>query len=83
MAVLLKYFGNFWRLLEMLLINYKVQLKLIWTKCYVLVESGNGNTNANPNNNIFIIKDTKLYVPVVTSSAKDNQKIIKTSQQRI
>ena len=29
----------------------------------------NDNDNAN---NIFIIKDTKLYVPVVTLSARDN-----------
>ena len=27
--------------------------------------AGNDNTNANPNNFIFTIKDTKLYVPVV------------------
>ena len=33
------------------------------------------NTNVNPNNFIFTIKDTKLNVPVVTLSAKDNQKL--------
>ena len=38
---------------------------------------GPDNTNANPKNIIFTIKDTKLYVPVVTSSAKDNQKLSK------
>ena len=31
----------------------------------------------NPNNIIFTIKDTKLYVPVVTLSAKNNQKLTK------
>ena len=38
---------------------------------------GNGNTNANPDSTIFVIKDTKLYVSVVTLSAKDNQKLSK------
>ena len=32
------------------------------------------NDDANSTNIIFIIKDTKLNVPVVTLSAKDNQK---------
>ena len=40
-----------------------------------------GNDNANGNNNdnniILTIKDTKLYVPVVTLSARDNQKLSK------
>ena len=31
--------------------------------------------DANSNNIIFTIKDTKLYVPVVTLSAKGNQKL--------
>ena len=30
------------------------------------------NDDANPNNIIFTIKYIKLYVPVVTLSAKDN-----------
>ena len=33
--------------------------------------------DTNSNNIIFPIKDTKLYVPVVTLSAKDNQKLSK------
>ena len=35
------------------------------------------NDNANPNNIIFINEDAKLYVPVVTVSEKDNQKMSK------
>ena len=42
----------------------------------VLSAAGADNTNANPNN-IFIIKDTQLYVPVVTLSARHNQKLSK------
>ena len=36
--------------------------------------AGADNAYANPNNIIFTIKDTKLYLPVVSSSAKDNKK---------
>ena len=35
------------------------------------------NDNGNPNNIIFTIKDIKLYVPVVTLSAKAKQKLSK------
>ena len=35
------------------------------------------NDNANSDNTIFTIKDTKLYVTVVTLSAKNNQKLSK------
>ena len=59
------------------LINYKVELKLKWTKNCVLSAAGNDNTNANPNNIIFTIKDTKLYVPVATLSARHIQKLTK------
>ena len=59
------------------LINCKIELKLKWSKYDVLSATGNDNTNANPNNIIFTIKDTKLYVLVVTLSARDNQKLLK------
>ena len=59
------------------LINCKVELKHKQTKHCVLAEAGNDNTNDNPNNIIFTIKDTKLYVPVATLSAKGNQKLSK------
>ena len=39
--------------------------------------AGGNNADANSNNIIFTIEDTKLYVPVVTLSAKDNQKLSK------
>ena len=35
------------------------------------------NVNANSNSIIFIIKNTKVYVPVVTLSARDNKKLSK------
>ena len=60
----------------MCLINCKVELKLNWTKRSVLALNGIDNTDGNPNNNVFIIKDTKLHI-AVTFSAKDNQKLLK------
>ena len=62
----------------MSLINCKVKLKLKWTKYCVLSVAGNENNineDAKANNIIFAINDTKLYVPVVTLSARDNQKL--------
>ena len=59
------------------LTNCKVKSKLKWIKDCVLSVTGNDNTNGNPDHVIFTIKDTKLYVPVVTLSAKDNEKLSK------
>ena len=65
-AVPLQYLNNFWRSLEMPLINCKVELKLKWTKYCVLFVAGNESQSYNDNNDnankiIFTIKDTKLY----------------------
>ena len=72
----LKHLSNFWRSLEKSLINCKVELKPRWTNHCVLSVAGTNNANGNndDDNIIFTIKDTKLYVPVVTLSARDNQK---------
>ena len=78
--VSLKYLSNSWRLLEMPLINCKVELKLKWTKYCVLSAAGNENVindNNNANDITFTIKDTKLYVPVVNLSARDKQNFLK------
>ena len=53
------------------LINCQVELKLKWAKYCTLFVA------ANSNNIIFTIKDTKLYVPVVTLPARGNQKLWK------
>ena len=59
-AVPLKYLRSLWRSLEMpSSINCKVELKLKWTKYSVLSATGTDYANANYNNIIFIIKDTK------------------------
>ena len=64
------------------LINCKIALKHKWKKYSVLSADGADNTNANPNNIVLTIKDTKLYVPVVTLLAKDNQKLSKLLSKR-
>ena len=71
----LKYLCNFWKSLEMLLISCKVELKFKRTKYCVLAAVGNDNIDTIPDNITFTIKDTRLYVPVVTLSAKNNQKL--------
>ena len=55
--------------------NCKIELKLKWRNYCVLSAADSDNTNANPNNIILTIKNTKLYVPSVTLKVKDNQKL--------
>ena len=67
-AVPLKYLSNFWRSLEMPLINCKVELSLKWYERCLLTAA----TTAT-----FKITDAKLYVPIVTLSSEDNVKLSK------
>ena len=43
----------------------------------ILSAVGTYNDDVHPNNNILTIKDTQWYVPVVTLSAQENQKLKK------
>ena len=63
----LKYLSNFWRTLEVPLINCEVNLILTWSSTCVLIATGIVNQNAT-----FAITDTKLYVSVVTLSTQEN-----------
>ena len=65
----LKYLSNFWRTLEMPLINCEVNLILTWSSTCVLTATGHQNRAAT-----FAITDTKLFVPVVTLSTQENSK---------
>ena len=68
----LKHFGNFWRTLNIPLINCEIELILTWSKNCVLADMTTAN---NPPIGLeFQITDTKLYVPVVTLS-KENDKM--------
>ena len=64
----LRYLSNFWRTLEMPLINCQVNLILTWSKYCVITDS----TSAGK----FKITETKLYVPFVTLSTQDNAKLL-------
>ena len=67
-VVPLKYLSNFFRSLEMPLINCKIKLNLTWKKkCVLSTDAGDA---------VFIINDTKMYVPVVTLSKEDNKDFI-------
>ena len=67
----LKYLSNFWRNLEMPLINCEVNLILTWSSTFVTIASSIPNQNAT-----FAITDTKLYVPLVTLSTQENTKFL-------
>ena len=67
----LKYLSNFWRTLEMPLINCEVELILNRSaNCVIL------STNVANQVPTFIITETNLYVPVVTLSTQDNAKLL-------
>ena len=57
-VVLLKYLSDFWRSLEMSLINYKIHLELNWIENCILSSDGDSAK--------FKLTDTKLHVPIVT-----------------
>ena len=66
----LKYLSNFWRALEMNLINCKININLNWSKnCAIVANNSDQNTT-------FSITDTKLCVLVVTLSTQDNAKLL-------
>ena len=67
-VVPLKYLSNFFRSLEMPLINCKIKLNLTWKKeCVLSTDAGDA---------VFIINGTKMYVPVFTLSKEDNKDFI-------
>ena len=67
----LKYLSNFWRTLEMPLINCEVNLILTWSSTCVIVSTNNANQGAT-----FTITNTRLYVPVVTLSTQENASLL-------
>ena len=67
----LKYLSNFWRTLEMPLINYELELILDWSASCVIIYTNVANQVPT-----FTITETNLYVPVVTLSTNDNSKLL-------
>ena len=73
-AVPLKYLSNFWRSLEMALINCKIHLKLNWIEDSVM------STIADTT---FKTTNTKLYVLIVILSSKNNVKLVKLLEKGV
>ena len=82
----LKHLSGFWKT-DIQLINFELSLVLRWSENRVLTSKSTRDPNYendpivykidDPANAIFQITDTKLYVPVVTLSAKDDNKFLK------
>ena len=80
----LKHLSNFWRNLNIPLINCEVEIILTWSKNCVLADmtardAGNNNDPpaiVAPTGLEFQITDTKLYVPVVTLSKENDKKLL-------
>ena len=87
-VVPLKYLSNFWRSLNIRLINCEVELILTLTKNCVLAdmtERAAGKNNIPPAIVVptgleFQIKYTKLYVPVVTLPKENDTKLLEKAK---
>ena len=73
LVVPLQYLSNFFRSLEMPVVNCKIDLELTWHKDFMIssVDVAAGQVVS------FMITNTKLYVPVVTLSTNDNTNLAK------
>ena len=67
----IKYLINFWKTLEMPLINCEIELILDWSGNRVIIY-----TNVDNQVPIFTITETNLYVPIVTLSFQDSSKLL-------
>ena len=91
-VVPLKHLSNFWRSLNIPLINCEVELILTWFNNCVLIDKSTREADyaaspnvyqiENPENATFKITDTKLYVPVVTLSKEDDIKLLEQLKSR-
>ena len=92
-VVPLKYLSNFWRSLDLTLIDCEIELNLLWSRYCVIYEISR-TFAAVPNTNpvryqvtsqttsaTFQINNGKLYVPVVTLSVNDNIKFPENIKQ--
>ena len=84
-AIPLKHLGNFWRNLDIPLINCEITLNLTWYDKCVLVGRAHRTAAAGPpavaavecpTNETFRVTNCKLYVPVVTLSAENDNKLL-------
>ena len=85
-VVPIKHLSNFWRHLDIPLINCEVELILTWFKNCVLIDKSTREANYGPNpvvyeidnpeDAMFKITDIKLFVPVVTLSKENDIKLL-------
>ena len=95
-VVPLKYLSNFWRSLDLLLINCGTELDLSYSKEFIISEMSiiprvPRNLDANPTvqevaaiqttGATFQINHAKLYVPVINLSINDNIKVLENTKQ--
>ena len=73
LVVPLKYVSNFFRSLEMSLVNCKIDLEMTWHKDCIISSADAAADQVVS----FMITDTKLYVPIVTLSTKDKTNLTK------
>ena len=80
----LKCLSTFLRSLEMPLVNCKIHLELNWNNDCVMygADTYAGGDKNNDRETTFQITSTKLYVPVVTLSTKDNVNLAKQLDER-
>ena len=82
----LKHLSKFWKTLDIPLIKSKINLILTWSENCVIASKAttDADPDANPGvaavniptNATFKITDTKSYVPVVTLSTEDENKLL-------
>ena len=85
-VVPLKYLNNFWRHLNIPLINCEVELILTWFNNCVLIDKSTREADYNVDPNVYIINnledatfkitDVKLFVPAVTLSKENDIKLL-------
>ena len=85
-VVPLKNLSNFWKSLNIPLINCEISLTLTWSKICMLIckarKDGNYTDNPilpkidTPANAIFQIADTKLYDPIITLATENDKELL-------
>ena len=81
--------SNFWKSLDLSLINCKIELELTWSKYCVIsevsktteVEGANPADETLTTGATFQTNNAKLYVPVVTLTNNDNIKFSENIKQ--
>ena len=85
----MNYLSNFWRYLNLSLINCQIELDLSWLRNNiiseisraVLVAGANPAATATITSTTFQINNAKSYVPVVTFSINNNFKLLENIKQ--